>query len=71
MCRSKLLIAFMSGIIGIILSPFIGTLVSNIYLPYAESDSQISTVFEVSSIVAFPVIVSILYLIFVRLFKNR
>lgn len=70
MRRSKLLIVFLSVIIGIMLSLFVGTLVSNIYLPYAESDSQISTVLEVSSVVAFPIMAGILYLVLVRFFKK-
>lgn len=70
MRRSKLLIVFLSVIIGVMLSLIVGTLVSNIYLPYAESDSQISTVFEVSSVVAFPIMAGILYLVLVRFFKK-
>lgn len=71
MLRSKLLIVFLSLVVGVILSLLVGTLASNIYQPYAESDSQISNVFEISSIIALPALVSMSYLVFIRLFSTK
>jgi hypothetical protein len=55
MSKLKLWKIVVSIICGIVLSPFAGTLASNIFAPYAGSDAEISTVFEVSTLIALPI----------------
>jgi uncharacterized protein HemY len=56
--------------VGIVVSPFVGTLASNIYIPYAKSDSEISAVFEVSTVVAFPILAVVAFILLRRLFHE-
>jgi len=61
-----------SIILSLITSPFIGTYISNIYIGYAKSDSEISIVFEVSSLISFFIISGMLFY-FLRkfIFNNK
>jgi hypothetical protein len=70
MAKSKLWKLMISVICGVIISPVVGTLASNIYIPYARSDSEISTVFEVSTIIAFPIFAAVTFILLQRFFKE-
>jgi len=72
MQKNKIWSILVSIMLSLILSPFIGTLFSNIYIPYAKSDSEISTVFEVSTLVSFFVMSGVLYYLFAKfIFQNK
>lgn len=70
MAKSKLWKLVISVICGVIISPVVGTLASNIYIPYARSDSEISTVFEVLTIIAFPIFAAVTFILLQRFFKE-
>lgn len=70
MAKSKLWKLVISVICGVVISPFVGTLASNIFIPYARSDSEISTVFEVSTVIAFPILVATIFVLLQRFFKE-
>ncbi|MEF3074318.1 hypothetical protein V2P20_04710 [Methylobacter sp. Wu1] len=70
MVKSKLWKLVISVICGVIISPVVGTLVSNIYIPYARSNSEISTVFEASTIIAFPIFAAATFILLQRFFKE-
>lgn len=70
MTKSMLWKVLVSMITGIVVSPFIGTLASNIYIPYAKSDSEISVVFEVSTVIAFPIVAVAVFILLRRFFHG-
>jgi sorbitol-specific phosphotransferase system component IIBC len=71
MIKTRLWQFIVSVICGIVACPFIGTLASNIFVPYAKSDADISTVFEVSTIIAFPILSAIIFFLLQYFFKGR
>lgn len=71
MTKSMLWKILVSVTVGIVVSPFVGTLASNIYIPYAKSDSEISVVFEVSTVVAFPILAVVAFILLRRLFHEE
>jgi hypothetical protein len=71
MTKSKLWKLITSIMLGLIMSPFIGSLGSNIYIPYAKSDSEISTVFEITTLVSFPVVSGIIFILLLKFFSNK
>jgi len=71
MTKSKLWKLITSIILGLIMSPFIGSLGSNIYIPYAKSDSEISTAFEITTLVAFPIVTGIIFILLLKFFSNK
>lgn len=70
MTKSMLWKVLVSMITGIVVSPFVGTLVSNIYIPYANSDSEISTVFEISTVIAFPIVAVAVFILLRHFFHG-
>lgn len=68
MPKSMLWKIMVSVICGVVMSPFVGTMISNFYIPYAKSDGGISSVFEVSTIAAFPIMGAIVFILLQRIF---
>ena len=60
-----------SFICGVVASPFIGTITSKVFIPYAKSDTEISKVFEVSTIIAFPIVALTTFVFLKCFFKKR
>ncbi len=71
MAKPKLWKILGSILFGAALSPFVGALVSNIFTPYAESDAEISNTFEVSTIIAFPILVAVAFMLLQQFFSGR
>ncbi len=51
-----------SLLIAIVVSPFIASLISNLYIHNAESDDSISKVFEISTLVLLPIVFLIVFI---------
>lgn len=56
--------------IAIVVSPFIASLISNLYINNAESDDSISKVFETSTLVLLPIVFLIVFISLRKLVKK-
>ena len=60
-----------SGIVSLVISPYIGNYISILYLPYAVSDDQLNNIFAMSTIIVFFILSISIFILLGKIFNNK